>query len=567
MRSQQRHHPRSSRASTSSPSCAPTARSYFDSTPSGTAQRPRERRSARWSSARRSSTSCAAPTGPSPSTSGGSPANVAFGLAALEHPVDLAHVDRRPTTRGRRIARHLEPRGRRAGTRQPHAGPPHVGRRGDARCHRRRHLRTSTSRWELAEPVSAWTATATCTPAPSRPSSSRARRPVLDGLASGARARRTVSYDPNARPSLMGRPQDVRAAVEQLVALSRRRQGQRRGRRTGCTPARRVAGGACGCGGGSGPAGGRGDARRRGRRRRASTATGELQPAGPGRRRSSTPSAPATPSWPGWCRGCWTPGCSAAPTRRARLRAAGLDRGAPGRRAGARLCRRDRVAGRGQPAPPRRDLTADSPAPLRSAACGHRTHARPACDRAAASRTPGDGPVGAGSTLAGPRLGAGRRAVPKEHHCGRVRLRGPAAARRRRHAVPAADHRGGVDVRGRAAGRFLEVEPEALRLLTDEAMHDIAHYLRPAHLAAAAPDHRRPGGLRQRPVRRARPAQERQHRRRRRAADVPGHRHRDRDGQARPSTCSPAATTRRRSAAASTTPTPGSTCATRSWRR
>ncbi|WP_088315988.1 fumarate hydratase [Kineosporia sp. R_H_3] len=35
-----------------------------------------------------------------------------------------------------------------------------------------------------------------------------------------------------------------------------------------------------------------------------------------------------------------------------------------------------------------------------------------------------------------------------------------------------------------AAGRtFLEVDPEALRLLTDTAMHDIAHYLRPAHLA------------------------------------------------------------------------------------
>jgi fumarate hydratase class I len=34
-----------------------------------------------------------------------------------------------------------------------------------------------------------------------------------------------------------------------------------------------------------------------------------------------------------------------------------------------------------------------------------------------------------------------------------------------------------------AAGRtFLEVAPEALRLLTDTAMHDIAHYLRPAHL-------------------------------------------------------------------------------------
>ena len=35
-----------------------------------------------------------------------------------------------------------------------------------------------------------------------------------------------------------------------------------------------------------------------------------------------------------------------------------------------------------------------------------------------------------------------------------------------------------------ADGRtFLQVDPEALRLLTAEAMHDIAHYLRPAHLA------------------------------------------------------------------------------------
>jgi fumarate hydratase class I len=35
-----------------------------------------------------------------------------------------------------------------------------------------------------------------------------------------------------------------------------------------------------------------------------------------------------------------------------------------------------------------------------------------------------------------------------------------------------------------AGGRtFLQVEPSALRLLTSEAMHDIAHFLRPAHLA------------------------------------------------------------------------------------
>ncbi|HXR73155.1 fumarate hydratase [Actinocrinis sp.] len=38
-----------------------------------------------------------------------------------------------------------------------------------------------------------------------------------------------------------------------------------------------------------------------------------------------------------------------------------------------------------------------------------------------------------------------------------------------------------------AAGRtFLQVEPSALRLLTETAMHDIAHYLRPAHLTQLA---------------------------------------------------------------------------------
>lgn len=41
----------------------------------------------------------------------------------------------------------------------------------------------------------------------------------------------------------------------------------------------------------------------------------------------------------------------------------------------------------------------------------------------------------------------------------------------------------GVNVVDGPGGRqFLEVEPEALRLLTETAMHDIAHYLRPAHL-------------------------------------------------------------------------------------
>ncbi|BCJ43222.1 fumarate hydratase class I [Actinoplanes ianthinogenes] len=42
----------------------------------------------------------------------------------------------------------------------------------------------------------------------------------------------------------------------------------------------------------------------------------------------------------------------------------------------------------------------------------------------------------------------------------------------------------GVDVvEGPGGRRFLTVEPAALTMLTAEAMHDIAHYLRPAHLA------------------------------------------------------------------------------------
>ncbi|MGJ3508476.1 fumarate hydratase [Enemella sp. A6] len=38
-------------------------------------------------------------------------------------------------------------------------------------------------------------------------------------------------------------------------------------------------------------------------------------------------------------------------------------------------------------------------------------------------------------------------------------------------------------VEGPGGRTFLEVDPEALRLLTETAMHDIAHFLRPAHLA------------------------------------------------------------------------------------
>ena len=38
------------------------------------------------------------------------------------------------------------------------------------------------------------------------------------------------------------------------------------------------------------------------------------------------------------------------------------------------------------------------------------------------------------------------------------------------------------EVEGPGGRKFLEVAPEALTLLAETAMHDIAHYLRPAHL-------------------------------------------------------------------------------------
>ena len=64
-----------------------------------------------------------------------------------------------------------------------------------------------------------------------------------------------------------------------------------------------------------------------------------------------------------------------------------------------------------------------------------------------------------------------------------VPLLRPAADRARRDAVPAGHDRGRVDLRGATGSTFLQVSPEAIQPLTAEAMHDIAHLLRPAHLA------------------------------------------------------------------------------------
>ena len=145
-----------------------------------------------------------------------------------------------------------------------------------------------------------------------------------------------------------------------------------------------------------------------------------------------------------------------------------------------------------------------------------------------------DGPVRRRPPAVGARaVGAGRRPV-RSRIDDRVRsLRAPARRPPRRHAVPAADHRRRRHVRGRRTpvpqGRARGAHPAH-----PQAMRDIAHLLRPGHLAQLRRHPRRPRGLGQRPLRRPRAAEERRHRRRRRAARLPGHRHRHRHGQEGP---------------------------------
>ena len=117
------------------------------------------------------------------------------------------------------------------------------------------------------------------------------------------------------------------------------------------------------------------------------------------------------------------------------------------------------------------------------------------------------------------------------------------------------------------ANVVLKVAPEALTLLAREALRDCQHLLRPGPSGAAARHPRRPGGVGERPVRRARPAEERQHRRRRRAADVPGHRHRDRHGQEGPAVWTGGDDEAALSPGRLRRPTPRPTCATARWRR
>ncbi len=146
---------------------------------------------------------------------GGSPANVALGLARLGHPVSL-RTSIGSDDRGALIAAHLEPEGVELAAGSRTDGPTSVA---EATIDT---TGAATYRfelaWEVAPPVSVDGAThlhtgsigATLEPGATA---------VLDAV-ERARTGATVSYDPNARPSLMGQPQDVRAKIEQIIGLS-----------------------------------------------------------------------------------------------------------------------------------------------------------------------------------------------------------------------------------------------------------------------------------------------------------------------------------------------------------
>jgi fructokinase len=146
---------------------------------------------------------------------GGSPANVALGLARLGHPVSL-RTSIGNDARGELIAGHLEPEGVELAPGSRTQGPTSVAEATlDATGAATYHFKLA---WEVPEPVPlegvahlhTGSIAATLEPGAS----------VVLAAVERARDAATVSYDPNARPSLMGEPQDVRAKIEQVIGLS-----------------------------------------------------------------------------------------------------------------------------------------------------------------------------------------------------------------------------------------------------------------------------------------------------------------------------------------------------------
>ena len=146
---------------------------------------------------------------------GGSPANVAVGLARLGDEVTLATMIGEDE-RGARIAARFDGEGvtltkGSVGGRPTSVATSTLDARGAAAY-------TFDLAWELNEeqPLEGLTHIHTGSIAATLEPGASA---VL-GTLQGARLSATISYDPNARPSLMGDPPEVRAKIEQLIGLS-----------------------------------------------------------------------------------------------------------------------------------------------------------------------------------------------------------------------------------------------------------------------------------------------------------------------------------------------------------
>lgn len=146
---------------------------------------------------------------------GGSPANVAIGLARLEHPVVLATAIG-DDERGRTCAEHV----RAAGVRVDPASVTDTPTSTAAAALDEQGAASYTFdlHWDLptvslpADTVHVHTGSIATTLDPGQ-------RQVTDVL-TRARPVATISYDPNMRPSIMGDHDQVRPRVEELVALS-----------------------------------------------------------------------------------------------------------------------------------------------------------------------------------------------------------------------------------------------------------------------------------------------------------------------------------------------------------
>lgn len=154
------------------------------------------------------------PSGPSLEHVGGSPANVAIGLARLGHTTELAtHIG--TDERGRRIAdlmaaEHvtLTP-GSTDAERTPTAAA-HLDRAGVASYEFDLDWKLDPARVDVRGHLHTGSIAATLAPGGA----------AVLAIVEAAREHATISYDPNARPTLMGSPDEARPVIERLIALS-----------------------------------------------------------------------------------------------------------------------------------------------------------------------------------------------------------------------------------------------------------------------------------------------------------------------------------------------------------